>query len=129
MSDYRDLIVTWPKSRVLGSYLAELRNAERLGLKINYRVHRPPDREALFGAGGVPRVYRVHNGFVRGYTPLSGVLLRGENEVARVEADAMSGFWPAGWYLVCEPIFHRCAESFCEGFRGWRWFDRTLVEP
>lgn len=122
-----DVVVTWPKTRAFASYLVELKNAERLGLQINYHVAAPPERERLW-QGGAPRLYRVHDGLVRGYTPITGVALRAEREVVRVESDAMAGYWPPGWYIVCDPIFHDCPPLEMKGFRGWRWFDRTQVE-
>lgn len=123
-----DVVVTWPKSRPFGSYIAELAVAKREGLNINYRVRTPPHRTRLFRDVGddKPRLYRVHEDFVRGYTPIIGVTFREENTVMRVASDLLSGSWPAGWYIVCEPEFHDI-EPLVEmkGFRGWRWYDRT----
>lgn len=121
-----DLIVTWPKSRPLGSYIAECLNAAHDGKVINYRVRSKPDERHL-GPPGDRRLYRVHNGWVRGYTNIERLAFREDGEVARVRSDAFSGFWPRGWYIVCVPFFHDCPTMQMEGFRGYRYFDRSLL--
>lgn len=126
-----DVVVTWPKSRPFGSYIAELENAKREGLNINYRVRNPPGRTRFFegvGDDDTPRLYRVHDDKVRGYTPVLGVTFRDEGTVARVASDLMTGHWPAGWYIVCEPVFYDIEPVEMKGFRGWRWYDRAEVQ-
>lgn len=139
------IIVTWPKSRPLGSYLAELENARAGGLVVNYRVAHPPRPTP-------DRCYRVHDGHVRGYLLVLAVEHRGDGEVAHVpppptglhEGCASRGgvcdcgprpcaleFWPGGWYVVCSPVWHelkRCRHTSHESFRGWRWFLRDKVD-
>lgn len=116
-----DIVVTWPRSRSLASYLRELREAHQAGLVINYRVARAP----------VPvpeRCYMVHGGRVVGYNEVIEVAHRGEGEVARVPGDPLAGFWPAGVYVVRKPFFTPLAKRVeMVGFRGWRWFDRDIT--
>lgn len=120
-----DLVVTWPKNVPLASYVAAIHNAKARERVINYRVARPPDREVVLSTfDPEPRLYRVHDGAVRGYTPITGILYRGKNEVERVDGE---GFWPAGWYIVCAAEFTDCKPLPMKGFQGWRWFDRTKV--
>lgn len=119
----RDICVTWPKSRPLDSYLAELARAEREGLEINYRVGRLPawpgamwDHGTLgfvYGQQGVPRCYMVHSGFVRGWCSILYGCHREAGEVAG---------WPAGLYIVRSPVWHALADPIpMRGFQGWRW--------
>lgn len=123
-----DIVVTWPKTRRFGSYVAACHDARRRGLVINFRVANPPPRARLFEEGPQPpRVYRVHDGIVRGYTPLRAVTLHDEGVVARVADDPIQGDWPAGWYIVCAPHFIDCEPLAMKGFQNWRWFDRTRV--
>lgn len=120
-----DIVVTWPKTRRFGSYVASIHQAARDGLLINYRVRNRPDQARLAPDA---RCYRVHDGMVRGYTPISTVAFHASGEVARVKDDPISGNWPAGWYVVCRPVFVDIKPIRMEGFRGWRYFDRTQVE-
>lgn len=122
-----DLIVTWPKSRPFGSYVAECAKADSDGLYINYRIHSSPDPRRL----NLPhdrRLYRVHDGVVRGYTRIRTITFHDDRSVVRVESDPLTGFWPAGWYIVCHPRFHDCPPLAMDGFRGYRYFERSLVE-
>lgn len=118
----RDIIVTWPKSRRFGSYMAQLELAARDSLLVNYHVRHPPRPAPL-------RCYRVHDGLVRGWLHVVAVMHRREGEVARVDDDPIPEGWPAGWYIVCSPVWHELPAPHMEmpGFRGWRWFDRTVV--
>lgn len=121
-----DLLVTWPKSRPLASYLVELELAKRDGLQINFRVPSQP-REFLVNR----RCYRVHDGKVRGWVKILGVSKRGPNEVARVKSDAFAGFWPPGWYVVCDPAWHelpKAQQQSFPGFRGFHYIDRSTLE-
>ena len=111
-----DLIVTWPKSRPLSSYLGELRKAERNGLVINYRVRSEPNLSGEKPA----RCYMVHDGEVRGYGLIVDVAHRREGEVL----DVGGGFWPAGWYIVRDPKWYPLAKPVPRvGFRGYRYVD------
>ena len=121
-----DLIVTWPKTRGFGSYVAECAHATLNDQHIAYRVRRLPD-EGRLGSVGDRRLYRVHDGVVKGYTNIAALDFREEGEVARVKSDAFAGFWPAGWYIVCLPIFYGCHPLSMPGFRGYRYFERRLV--
>lgn len=130
-----DVIVTWPKkARPFASYIAACHQAKRDGLVINYRIQYPPQRDRLWGAPGTkrpypPRLYRVHDGLVRGWTEIKGVMLKDEGEVARVADDLTPGDrWPAGWYIVCDPEWHDCDLPLqsMPGFRGWRYFGSVL---
>lgn len=118
----RDIVVTWPKTRPLASYLAELERATDEGLEINFRVPHTPRWE--FGAlrERRARCYMVHDGYVRGYNEIRFVTYRGPNEVARVESDSFAGFWPEGWYIVRDPQWRPIDPIEMRGFQGWRWF-------
>jgi hypothetical protein len=123
-----DIVVTWPKTRRFGSYVSAVHAAKAEGLVLNYRVHNPPPRKRLWEEGPQPpRLYRVHDGFVRGYTPITAVTLRDRGEVARVADDPFSEPWAEGWYIVCAPEFVDCKPLRMKGFQGWHWFDRTRV--
>lgn len=113
-----DLILTWPKSRSLESYLLELKRAERDGLVINYRTPNPPKSNDGWG-----RCYMVHDGAVRGWTQIIEVRWRGEGEVRQVDDDfGGPGFWPEGWYVVREPVWRALDKPIpMQGFRGFRY--------
>lgn len=120
-----DIVVTWPKNRPLGSYLAELELAKRDGKIINFRVPSAPHLGTE-----LQRCFRVHDGRVRGWVAILSVEKRGRNEVARVRSDAFAGFWPPGWYVVCDPAWHeipRERQPEMAGFRGFRYYDATTV--
>lgn len=123
-----DIVVTWPKTRTLDSYLTELKNAARSRQLINYRVARRPSWD--FGAlrDRNARCYMVHDGAIRGYNYIQYVTWRGPNEVSRVANDAWAGFWPEGWYIVRSPIW--CEEKepiLMKGFQGWRWYTHGVL--
>lgn len=117
-----DVIVTWPKSKPLSTYLIELANAKENNLVINYRVRNPPEPTP-------ERCYLVHDGVIVGWNAVINIKFRKANEVARVESDAFAGFWPAGWYIARRPEFHqpKLKTVKMKGFRGWRWFSREIV--
>lgn len=112
-----DVVVTWPKSRTLGSYLAELTRAQELDLVINFRIAKAPREKP-------ERCYIVYDGFVRGYNEVIDVVERGPNEVSRISNDAWAGFWPAGLYLVRNPQWYPISRRPMRGFQGWRYYDR-----
>lgn len=112
-----DIVVTWPKSRTLQSYLKELTCAAGEGKVINYRVASPPTTTP-------ERCYIVHEGCVRGYNLVKEIAYRDGQTVE----DVVTGkYWKEGWYVVRDPRFFMCATYPMTGFRGWRWFDRMLV--
>lgn len=110
----RDIVVTWPKTLPLEDYVAELRSAERRGDVINFRVAHPP-WDAIGG-----RCFMVHDGAVRGWNRIVEVLHRDEGEVRDVRS---GGHWPAGFYVVREPIWFPVVPPIpMRGFQGWRWY-------
>lgn len=135
-----DIVVTWPKSRHFASYMVELERAKSRGLLVNFRVPTLPD----FGVGafdfGAPEVrcYRVHDGHIRGWLRIVAAERRGRGEVERVPSDPLyrlpgsARYWPPGNYIACDPEWHalgfRSSRTVMGGFRGWRWFDRTLLD-
>lgn len=126
MSDRQDLVVTWPKNRSFASYVDELALAARDGKRINFRVPSQPTRIVV---ARPPRCYRVHDGMVRGWTPLLSVTYRGAGEVQRVKSDPKAGFWPAGWYVVCWPSWFALTEPVAmRGFQGYRYVDREDLD-
>lgn len=130
MSIDRDIVVTWPKSKPLGSYLADLAIAKARDLFINYRVSRLPVwRQAMDDHGWLgwpygaehPRCYMVHDGAVRGWCEVVGARFRKAGEVTG---------WPAGFYVVRSPEWHDVALPLrMAGFRGWRYFERYRRDP
>lgn len=113
----KELAVTWPKSKPLETYLEELRRAGEERLEINFRV---PSKPSILPV----RCYMVHSGHLRGYNLVRRIVHRGEGEVARVESDAFAGFWPAGWYIVRDPLWHPITPVPMRGFQGYRYIDR-----
>jgi hypothetical protein len=109
-----DIAVTWPRTRELQSYLNELKRAELAGEWINFRVPFAPKERP-------ERCYMVHTGYVRGWTTVVMVEQRGERAVR----DPAGGYWPAGWYIVREPIWHPLEpEVEMRGFQGFRYIER-----
>jgi hypothetical protein len=113
-----DIAVTWPKTRPLGSYYAELERARRHGQLINFRVPARP-RELP------QRCYMVYDGAVRCWSPVKALMWRGEGEVRRVDG---MGFWPEGWYIVREPFYAEIEPIPMKGFQGFRYFDRSIAK-
>lgn len=118
----RDIIITWPKTRTLDSYLNACVGAKIRGEVINFRIANPPNFE--FGAhkDRDGRVYVVHDGFVRGYQELIHVAYREANEVLD---PVTGGFWPEGWYLVRNPEWHEINPIPMKGFQGFRYFNEV----
>lgn len=117
MAPVSDLIITWPKTRPLQSYLDECAKAAREGLLINYRVRFPPVRLDLAADA---RAYVVYDGAIRGWQLLDSVRFRADGEVQGVAGEQ----WPEGWYIVRHPEWHPCAETPAMGFQGWRYHTR-----
>lgn len=119
MTTLRDaIVVTWPKSRPLASYVAELKKAEEAGLTINFRVANYP--AVPFGA----RCYHVHDGYVRGWVTTLGFEHREYGEVT----DPVTGAsWPSGKYIVRKPDWHPVDPTPMKGFQGWRYFDADVT--
>jgi hypothetical protein len=116
VSDLHDaIVVTWPKSRSLDSYVAELNRADREGLVINFRVANFP--KVPYGA----RCYHVHDGYVRGWVTTLGF---GERELGEVIDPVLGDWWPAGKYIVRHPTWYPLPEiQPMKGFQGWRYYD------
>jgi hypothetical protein len=131
VTDHLDIAITWPKSRSLESYLLECSRAVREGLIVNYRVARLPDWPVgAFDYGArYPRTYMVHDGFVRGWLQVIYVTRREDGEVEG-HPYLRRGYWPAGNYIVRNPLWHPISTERqipMVGFRGWRWFDPTNI--
>lgn len=120
-----DIVVTWPKTRSLKSYLEQCEKASEEGRYINYHVASIPQRDI-----GV-RCYVVHDGYVRGWQKIKTWTWKGERgEVV----DPITGeSWRPGWYIVRDPEWHALVDGRLPemaGFQGWRYFDEdgnTLV--
>jgi hypothetical protein len=119
----RDIVITWPKTKPLDSYLDELAAAVQRDALINYRVGRLPRwqeaRETIDGlqywdvdSDDRPRSFMVHEGQVRGWCWIVGAGWREDGEVEG---------WPAGWYVVRDPFFIPIPPQPMRGFQGWRW--------
>lgn len=116
----RDIILTWPKTTSLKTYLTTLRQAHENDLVINYKVASPP----LIEEDEVKRVYMVYDGLVRGWNPFVAVEYRGVGEVRQARG---GGYWPEGWYIVRKPLWHPLADGDVwklKGFQGFRYIER-----
>lgn len=111
----KDILITWPKSRSLQSYLDELKRAVEEGKVILFRVSTLPKEECS-------RCYIVHDGMIRGFTTIREYAEVGDNEVT----DPITGnFWPAGNYIVRMPYWHDIeTEIPMKGFQGYRYIER-----
>jgi hypothetical protein len=109
------IVVTWPKSRPLSSYLEELAKASRNDEFIHYRVPSLPS--IPFGA----RCYQVHDGAIRGWLTMLG-FSDGSGVI-----DPITGLsWPKGNYIVRLPRWHPVDPIPMQGFRGWRYYDAEV---
>lgn len=111
-----DLLLTWPKSSPLRSYLSELRRALERGDVINYRVAAEPL------VADCQRVYMVYDGKIRGWSPFIDITWRG----AGVVRDRGGGYWPEGWYIVRSPEWvdlDPAEQTPMRGFQGFRYFN------
>lgn len=113
------IVITWPKSRSLESYLAELDKAEREGLLINYRLPTRLLRRDL------ERCYVVHDGAIRGWNEILSVDWKEDGMVKDPTTDA---FWPAGCYIVRDPHWNPIDPVPMKGFRGFRYCERIATD-
>jgi hypothetical protein len=120
-----NIVVTWPKDRALGSYLAELAKAERAGALAYYRIAVPPPHVRKGKRWTGPKVeegdrcYRVHDGAVRGYLTIMGVREMGGNVI-----DNVTGLpFKRGLYIECHPLWHPLKPTIeMRGFQGYRYW-------
>lgn len=116
----RDLVLTWPKTTKLVTYVNMLDQAAERDLVINFRVSSPP----VMDEGECQRVYMVHDGWIRGWNKFLSVEYRHAGEVQQARG---GGYWPEGWYIVREAAWHPLPKEFQEpmvGFRGFRYRER-----
>lgn len=107
-----NIIITWPKTRPLRSYVEECHRAERLGQEINFRVPTRPD------ANAGDRCYVVYAGFIHGYHEVIGVQDR-DDVTDPISEEPM----PPGIYVVRNPRWHPMMgkQHGVRGFQGWRY--------
>lgn len=117
----KDLVITWPKTRNFEDYMTACTGAWMRHEDINYRISKPPSFEFGAHAERSGRVYVVYDGFVRGYHELKYVIYRDDHEVLAVDG----GFWPAGWYLVRDPVWYEIEPVPMRGFQGWRYYEQS----
>lgn len=120
-----DLILTWPRTRPLDSYVEEMKRAERLGQVVNFRVHNKPTLKVQ--GDDWERAWMVHDGKVRGYSHIVEIAERGIGEVLRVQSDPRGGYWPPGVYVVREAIFFQVEPIPMRGFQGFRYADPEVT--
>lgn len=115
-----DIAITWPKSRPLESYLAELKKAADAGLVINFKVPTWPKR---IKEG--ERCYIVYDGFVRGYNNILGVDSK-DDVIDPITGQRMA----PGVYVVREPTFYDTGSPHVaiDSFRGYRYVEREFME-
>lgn len=112
-----NIIITWPKTRPLESYVEECAKAHERGQQINFRIpNQPRVIVDLLGQ----RCYVVYDGFVRGWHHIVEIMWRGEGIVK----DPVTGEnWPEGWYVVRDPLYFPWLGSPVpmRGFQGIRY--------
>lgn len=114
----RDIVATWPQTRELESYLAELKRAEKQNLVINYRVGRLPKTQP-------ERCYMVHSGSICGWCEVVDMCWRGQGQV---QDPVTKAFMFPGYYIVRSPKWHALKTPVeMSGFQGWRWIDRKSL--
>lgn len=107
-----DVVVTWPKSRPLESYLSELKRAERDGEVAYYSVR--GDVQTKEGE----RCFHVHDGAIRGYLIVRKVVFIPEGSLI----DNVTGqHFPSGFYIERDPEWHPVDPIPMQGFRGFRY--------
>ncbi len=112
-----DIIITWPSTRPLESYITQILAAGAAGQKhINFRVSRLPKY-----ADKGDRCYVVHSGFVRGYNPIVECRPVEDNIVLDPLTDE---FWPAGNYIVRRPAWFPITPIPHKGFQGFRYIKK-----
>lgn len=121
-STVADIIVTWPKTRALDSYLKEVRKAWHGKRMLCFRVSSRPDCDAG------DRCYQVHGGFVRGWLPIQGVIHTDDAPDDFEITDPLTGEqWPRGLYVVRHPVWNDLSgkEVPMVGFQGFRYVGAT----
>jgi hypothetical protein len=110
-----DWIITIPKIRTTWEqYERELEAVADRSQVMNYRIgYRPREMEPG------DRCFVVHDGRVRGWMEICGVLRKTEDW--RCSTTGVT--WPAGWYMQRTGTFHHLpadVQEFYPGFRGIR---------
>lgn len=115
MEQLSNIVITWPKSRPLESYLAECERANGRSHFINFRVPRLP-RCRFPGQ----QCFVVHDGYIRGWQYVVDCVHKGDHQVT----DPLTGaYWPAGYYIVRDPTWHGLRQPIeMKGFQGWRYY-------
>lgn len=108
-----NIVITWPKTRSLRSYLDELQRAHEHDLVINYRVPSLP--KAYYGDS----CYMVHDGFIRGWNYVLATEYRSD-----VRDPIDGNLWPPGFYVVRDPEWHPIDPEPMKGFQGYRYLQR-----
>jgi hypothetical protein len=111
---------TKPKTAPLATYVNILESAAERELVINFRVSSPP----LLGEDECQRVWMVHDSFIRGWNKFLSVEYRAFGEVKQERG---GGYWPEGWYIVREAVWHPLPKDRLipmTGFRGFRYRER-----
>lgn len=113
----KDLVITWPKTRALDSYLKELEKANERGEVINFKIPTIPKDTTC------ERCYIVYDGRIRGYNEIISV----EEQENYAVKDPLTGkYWSAGIYIVRNPLWHPLkAGPEMKGFQGYRYIERS----
>lgn len=111
-----DIVVTWPKSRPLQSYLGELERASERGAYIYFKLGSMPLR-----ASGRDRCYMVHSGHVRGWTTIMDLQFLPQE--GPLPIDPVSGVrMGEGAYVIRSPQWHELKNvTKMKGFQGFRY--------
>lgn len=114
-----NIVITWPKSRSLESYLIELDKADKAGEFINFRLPTKPKEHE------VSLCYIVHDGAIRGWNDVVSIDYRPEGVVR----DPITGdYWPAGFYVVRDPHWHPLKDPIpMKGFQGFRYYEEDMA--
>jgi len=110
-----NIVITWPKTRALGSYLAELAKAEERGHVAYYRLSSRPDVKEG------DRCYHVHDGKVRGYLSVLGMTEFPLDGHAPIDNVTGKHFQP-GIYVERHPHWFAINPVPMRGFQGFRYY-------
>lgn len=109
-----NIVVTWPKSRTLEDYLAQLMRARDAGETAFFKVSGTP--------GGIEegdRCYHIHDGAVRGFLPIIGVVkFDGDAPTDEVTGEQFA----PGIYVARRPDWTWVHPHPMKGFQGFRYW-------
>jgi hypothetical protein len=118
--EHSHMVVTWPKTRPLKSYLDEIERAQREDKYVFFRV--PSFPTLAYGA----RCYHVYDGLIRGWLPIVDYV-RSVDMEGPILDPITNAPWPEGLYVVRRPEWTACKwapKNEMRGFQGFRYLER-----